>query len=367
MKKIITLLALCVFASMGSQAQFYKYSNEFLAIGTGARGLSMSGAVIASVNDVTSSFWNPAGLAQEDKKFDLGLMHSEYFAGIAKYDYAGLALPLANRTLHRTLAFSLIRFGVDDIPNTLFLFEPDGSINYNNITSFSVADYAAMISYAQKIPVKGLSLGGTVKIIHRTAGSFANSWGLGLDAGIQYENNNWRLGAIGKDITTTFNAWSFSFTDEEQQVFLETNNVVPENSTELTAPRIILGAARVFEFGKKKNVSFLPEVDLDITTDGKRNVLISGKPISIDPRIGVEAGYKKIIYLRGGIGNFQHVTNIDSTRSLTVQPNVGVGLKIKSVTIDYALTNLGDLSGSLYSNVFSLRIAIDDARIKSSR
>src|SRR6266446_296594 len=150
MKKTITLLAIMLSASLASQAQFYKYSNEFLAIGTGARGLSMSGAVIASNSDVTSAFWNPAGLANDDKKFDLGLMHSEYFAGIAKYDYIGLALPLQNKQLNRILAFSLIRFGVDDIPNTLFLIDPDGSINYNNISSFSVADYAALISYAQK-------------------------------------------------------------------------------------------------------------------------------------------------------------------------------------------------------------------------
>ena len=365
MKKTITLLVTLVSASLVSRAQFYKYSNEFLAIGTGARGLSMSGAVIASNSDVTSAYWNPAGLANDDKKFDLGLMHSEYFAGIAKYDYIGLALPLQNKQLNRILAFSLIRFGVDDIPNTLFLIEPDGSINYNNVTSFSVADYAALISYAQKLGEKGLRLGGTVKIIHRTAGSFATSWGLGLDAGLQYEKNNWRFGVIGKDITTTFNAWSFNFTADEQAIFLQTNNVVPENSVELTAPRIVGGAAYMFSFTKKKSVTLLPEIDLDITTDGKRNVLIPGKPISIDPRIGLEAGYKQIIYLRGGISNFQKVTDIDSTRSLTVQPNIGVGLKIKSVTIDYALTNLGDLSGSLYSNVFSLRIALNDDRNKT--
>src|SRR6185295_11036984 len=211
MMKHISLLALILCFGYTSQAQFYKYSNEFLAIGVGARGLAMSGAVIASTNDITSGFWNPAGLAMDDKKFDLGLMHSEYFAGIAKYDYVGLALPLQNRSLNRILAFSIIRFGVDNIPNTLFLFDPDGSINYNNVTSFSVADYAALISYAQKLSIKGWRIGGTLKIIHRTAGNFAASWGVGLDAGIQYEKNNWRLGAIGKDVTTTFNAWSFSF------------------------------------------------------------------------------------------------------------------------------------------------------------
>jgi hypothetical protein len=40
---------------------------------------------------------------------------------------------------------------VDDIPNTLFLIEPDGSINYNNIQTFSSADYAFLLSYGQKI------------------------------------------------------------------------------------------------------------------------------------------------------------------------------------------------------------------------
>ena len=63
MRKSLTMLALMVFAGAGSQAQIFKYSNEFLAIGAGARGLSMGGAVIASCNDVTSIYWNPAGLA----------------------------------------------------------------------------------------------------------------------------------------------------------------------------------------------------------------------------------------------------------------------------------------------------------------
>ena len=39
-----------------------KYSNEFLAIGVGARALGMGSAYTAVVNDVTSGYWNPAGL-----------------------------------------------------------------------------------------------------------------------------------------------------------------------------------------------------------------------------------------------------------------------------------------------------------------
>ena len=43
-------------------AQFRKYSNEFLNIGAGARGLAMGSAQVASVNDGTAGYWNPAGL-----------------------------------------------------------------------------------------------------------------------------------------------------------------------------------------------------------------------------------------------------------------------------------------------------------------
>ncbi len=53
-------------------------------------------------------------------------MHAEYFSGIAKYDYASVAIPINNNK--RTIGFSLLRFAIDDIPNTLYLVEPDGSL-----------------------------------------------------------------------------------------------------------------------------------------------------------------------------------------------------------------------------------------------
>ena len=58
-----TLFALCAFFSTSSYAQWRKYSNEFLNIGAGARGLAMGGAQVASVKDGTAGYWNPAGLA----------------------------------------------------------------------------------------------------------------------------------------------------------------------------------------------------------------------------------------------------------------------------------------------------------------
>jgi len=348
--KSFTAFILIMYAE-NCPAQFYSYSNDFLNIGVGAKALAMGKAQSAVTNGVMSSFWNPAGLMSD--KIQIGLMHTEYFSGVANYDYAGVALPLQSTS--GTLGFSLIRFGVDNIPNTIFLIGADGSVNYNNVTSFSVADYAGYITYSQKLK-EGLQVGGSLKIIHRLAGDFASSWGFGLDAGIQYKKRNWLFGITGKDITTTFNAWSFHFSDEAQQALLSEDNVVPKSSTELTAPQIILGSAYVWKINSNFNLT--PEIDLDISTDGKRNVLISGNPFSIDPRIGFEAGYKDIIFLRGGVNNFQRIKNFDGSYSWNVEPDAGIGLHYKIVELDYALTNLSELSGLLYSHVFSAVITI---------
>jgi hypothetical protein len=132
LKKVSTLFLLFFFSILISQAQFRKYSNEFLNIGAGARGLAMGGAQVASVSDATAGYWNPAGLTGVKEYPVVSLMHAEYFAGIGKYDYASLAVPIGDPlTSKKVLALSLLRFAVDDIPNTLFLVEPDGSVNYN--------------------------------------------------------------------------------------------------------------------------------------------------------------------------------------------------------------------------------------------
>ena len=68
-----------------------KYSNEFLTIGVGARSLGMGYSHVAAVNDVTAGYWNPAGLLGVRGDLQVGAMHSEYFAGIAKYDYIAIA------------------------------------------------------------------------------------------------------------------------------------------------------------------------------------------------------------------------------------------------------------------------------------
>ena len=355
------MLLLIGFFVNTSQAQFRKYSNEFLNIGAGAKGLAMGGAQVATTSDATAGYWNPAGLSNL-KSSSFSLMHAEYFAGIGKYDYASFAMPLGDPEMStRSLGFSLLRFAVDDIPNTLFLVEPDGSINYNNIRSFSSADYAFLVSYGQKLideEDRSLSFGFNAKVIHRSVGSFAKAWGFGLDAGIQYRLNGFRLGVMAKDISTTFNAWKFNFTDQEKEVLYLTNNDIPVKSTEMTAPRLVLGSAYTANFND--NLALTAELNMELSFDGRRNVLLSSSAVNIDPRMGIELGFKELLFGRVGIYNFQQaLDDADITNAKKVwiyQPGLGVGFKLKNVEIDYAFTNLANQSNPLYTHIFSLKL-----------
>lgn len=370
MKKVALFLMLILcFATISSFGQWRMYSNEFLNIGAGARGLAMGSAQVASVNDGTAGYWNPAALANVKEHPNINLMHAEYFGQIGKYDYGSIALPLAGN--QRTLAVTALRFAVDDIPNTLFLVEPDGSINYNNITSFSSADYAFMVSLAQKLNQdegRDVHFGVSAKVIHRNVGKFAKAWGFGLDAGLQILKGNWKFAITGRDITTTFNTWNFLFTEREKEVLYLTNNDIPVRSTELTAPRLILGVARSFHVNEK--LKLLAEANFDLTFDGKRNTVVSANPVSIDPKLGLECDFNQVFYLRAGINNFQQaLEDGDLTNQKKVwiyQPSLGAGFRVQNVRIDYAFSNLANQSNPLFTHIFSLQLDLI-RRLKDGR
>jgi len=328
-----------------------KYSNEFMNIVVDAAAVGMSSAVTSHTADVNSGYWNPSGLlALEDNQ--LALMHSSYFANIANYDYAAFAMPLDDRS---AVGISLIRFAVDDILNTTQLIDEQGNINYDTISLFSTADYGLTFSYARALPVDGLTYGVNAKVIRRIIGDFASSWGFGLDFGIQFEtNNNWKFGVMSRDITTTFNAWSIDKTEcEKIQNAVEGQNQELPETTEITIPKLQMGISKLFNFNY--DYTLLTAVNLNVRFE-QNNDIISSSFASVNPAFGFEFGYIDIVYLRGGVGNFQNELQIDNTQDLTFQPSFGVGLKYNGVQIDYAFTDIGDQSVALYSKVFSLKL-----------
>lgn len=349
MKKTIAILLL--FISLTSHGQAVrKYSNEFMNIGVDAAALGMSNAVTGYTGDVNSGYWNPAGLLKIEDS-EAALMHASYFANIAQYDYAAYAKKIDDRS---AWGVSLIRFGVDDILNTTQLIDSEGNIDYNRISLFSTADYGLTFSYARQMKLEGFQYGVNAKVIRRIIGDFANSWGFGFDVGLQFDRNDWHFGLMLRDITTTYNVWAI---DEDkyqdiQDAVAGQNQELPE-STEITLPKAQLGIAKKFEF--HYDYTLLAAVNLNMQF-ARTNDVIASDAVSIDPAVGFEFGYTDLVFLRAGVGNFQNVQQLDGSTKVNFQPNIGLGFKYKGIQIDYALTDLGDQSAALYSNIFSVKV-----------
>ena len=322
-------------------------------IGVDARAFGMANTMVAHSGDVNSGYWNPTGLLKIEDS-EAALMHASYFANIAQYDYAGFAKKIDDRS---AWGAHIIRFGVDDILNTTQLIDSNGNIDYNRISLFSTADYGMTFSYARQLPIQGFQYGVNAKVIRRIIGDFASSWGFGFDIGLQFQKNDWQFGLMVRDVTTTYNIWNINeeefqkIKDAQTQTPLQ-NQDLPENS-EITLPKAQLGAARKFDF--HNDMSLLASANLNMQFQ-QTNDIISTSFVSISPALGFEFGYNNLAFARAGVGNFQNTLQISGSEKVSFQPNIGLGFHYKGISVDYALTDLGNQAAALYSNVFSLKV-----------
>ena len=127
------ILLILIFSLSGFSQNSSKYSNEFLNIGVDAKSISMSKAVVSNIDDVNASYWNPAGLIGVENS-QISIMHSNYFANIANYNYIAYAKKIDRES---AIGFSMIRFGVDNILDTTQLIDSKGNIDYDRIELFS--------------------------------------------------------------------------------------------------------------------------------------------------------------------------------------------------------------------------------------
>lgn len=358
MKKILFFLVLL---SVCGNAQIVrKYSNEFLNIGAGARGLAMGGAVISNQNDVYAPMWNPAGLTEIERDWQGAAMHAEYFESIAKYDYISFAKALDSK--NGVLGISVVRLGIDNILNTTQLIDSEGNIDYDRISKFSTSDYAGIISYAFHPGGKEkISLGVNAKIVYRNVGKFASGFGFGFDlGGIYNSDNGWKYGAMLRDAITTVNFWTINQKELSTVVNGEEFNPAPKDKLEITMPKLNMGISKNFELNR--DLELLPEAGINVDF-AKTAALISTDFASITPYLGAELSFQKMIFVRAGVNRFQNVTDIENLkRKVTMQPSAGVGVRYRGLTLDYAITSTGIGGSNYFSNFFSLKLDMGQFR-----
>ncbi len=319
-----------------AQTAVAKYAGEFLALGVGGRALGMGSASVAVAGDVTAGYWNPAGLALI-KYPEVVLMHDEWFGSLVNHDYAAAAIPFGPRT---SLGLTIIRLGVDDIPDTRNAgVDAAGNLTYDpaqfsrvdpsRVAYFSSADWAFLFTYARSVS-DDFSYGGNLKLIRRVL-DHHGATGVGVDIGFLYRlHERIMLGANLQDITTTLLAWD-------------------TGRKELISPTVKLGAAGFIDaLGGR----FTPAVDFDVRFEGRKyaSVLHLGR-ISVDPHSGLEFEFKKVVALRVGYSDVQQMT-------------FGAGVHLPKLNIDYSFVKFDKTDQLGNTHRISLLFTLESDKFK---
>ena len=335
---MIALLACVPFSGTVAETGVAKYAGEFISLGVGGRALGMGGAFVALANDVTAGYWNPAGLSRINYP-QFALMHDEQFGNLVNYDYAAVAIPFGSNS---SLGVSVIRLGVDDIPNTqnaginiltgdpmTNLNDPNFRLDDSKITYFNAADWAFYFTYSKK-QSDDFSYGANVKIIRRELDN-ASATGIGIDVGLWYTPfDNVQLGANLQDITTTFLAWS-------------------TGRNELISPTMKVGSAYFIEaFGGR----FAPAVDFDVRFENRQYASMAHiGPVSLDLHSGLEYQFKNLVALRVGYSDVKQLT-------------MGAGVRLPKLNIDYSFAKFDATNQLGNTHRISLMFTLESEQVK---
>lgn len=301
------ILSLIIPVSANAQGTGNKYAGEFLAIGVGGRPLGMGGAYVSLANDVTAGYWNPGALSSINYP-QFSLMHDERFGNLVNYDYGSVAIPWGPNV---SLGLSVIRLGVDNVPNTQHAwvdlnnngyFDAGDRLDYSKISFFNAADWAFILTYSKRQSEK-LSYGVNLKIISESL-DYGSAWGIGFDVGAIYSiTPKFRVGANLQDITTTLVAWN-------------------TGTKELITPTAKVGGSYDIPFFKTSRIT--PAIDFDFRFENRKFASLGHLgPVSLDAHAGLEYGFKNLFAIRVGYNDVKQLT-------------FGAGIKLPKLNIDYS-------------------------------
>jgi hypothetical protein len=283
----------------------------------GARASGMGNAFSAVSEDVTSIYWNPAGLSSLTEN-QLHLMHAELFDGIVKWDCAAFGYSLDST---RSLGIGLFRLGLDGIPLTT-LVDPSKSLgewiwtSSGRIRNVPVIDKtiddsesALFLTYSKRGARH--AYGVSIKVIRKSAGDYG-AWGVGFDLG--WRSNLYRnltTAAVLTNATSTMIAWN-------------------GGRKEFAAPHLRIGLSNPFSFLPFQWIPVL-EAEASMENLGDAAQWHSGR-LGLDFRAGLEIGYNNRAWLRFGMD-----------RKLFT---MGTGFRFMGINADYGFSPHSDLGTS---------------------
>ncbi len=297
---ILKTILITVILLSGSQSIQLTYASDpgttganFLKIGVGPRAVGMGEAQVAICNDVTSVFWNPAGLVSIPTQ-EVSFIYSLWLESISS-QYFGYTYP--HPTIG-TFAGSINYLSMDKIQG----YDADG----DETGKVTVYDLSGVLSYARELPY-GINGGINLKFIQQKLEK-ESSFAFGVDMGV--------IGGLGR--------WLKVKGMEELTVGLNLQNLGSKVKFQKEKGNLPLNFK--FGVGLRKEIFGDP---LIIAIDGNL-------PNDNDfyGSLGIEYWVRDLIGLRLGYKSGQDLGNGLS---------FGGGIKVNVFQLDYALVHFGEL------------------------
>lgn len=272
-----------------------KYAGEFQELGVGGRACAMGGIGVAQYADPSVIYFNPAGCFYVSRS--ALIMHAENFAGAVKNEFGSVILPKGNMSI----GFGLQYLSVGDIKLTeLQETTPPSSSNppipYDTV---GTKDLVLYINVARGNEM--LSYGANIKVFYRDL-AVITGYGGGIDLGVTLNLEHLTAGLAIRDFVLSPIIWS-------------------NGTKETIVPKVSFGVAPLIILSKINSVITIGcDIVKSIDTEG------------FDLNLGLEYAYKDFVFGRAGVyrGNY----------------TLGVGLKYKWFSLDYAFVTHSDLHDS---------------------
>lgn len=311
---------------------------NFLHIGIGARAGGMAGAVGSSISGPLSWYWNPAGAATTES-FSAVVGRQKLYGDLdLPQTYAAGSIPL----LGGVIGLNLNTLSSGDIKRTSEA-NPFGERLGGN--AFQWTSTAVGLGYAKRLTDR-LSVGGQVKLISEGIADATTKW-TAFDIGTQFNTGLFGLviggaiqnvggvarasGPLVQRLITTADGSQLS---ESRRVQFFTNNTELPVMFQLSMGSDLIGSANSLLGGAGGRNTLSGEIAV---TDGTDQSTQYG--------LGVEYGYRNVLFLRGG----KRLYNDDRGRGTTNQVGLagGFGLRFpvlkRNVRFDYSYEAAGAL------------------------
>ena len=298
---------------------------SFLKIGVDARGSSMGNAFTAMAGDISSMYWNPAGIAHIHG-LQMIVVNNAWIAD-TDINYAAIGI---NTGVTGVIGFSINSLSIPrDMVRTVE--NPEGTGEY-----WEAGGLAVNLSYAKKL-TDHFSLGGSVKMIHEniwhsSATSFAGDLGVlfitpfnGIRLGASITNYGGDMQLDGRDLNISV--------DPDPENYGTVEYVDSEYSTDKYPLPLLFRVGLSGEFIKTNALRVSYGIDALHPNDNTEVV-----------NTGLEVAVNEMFFVRTGYANLFRDTS-EEGMSFGLGLNYRIWGSNSILRIDYSYTDFGRLEG----------------------